>query len=117
MCVLISSEFLSFFFFNYSFMAVLGFHCCTLAFYSCGEWGLLSSCGAWVSPCSGLLQSTGSVAPRLQQLRQLGSVGAAGGPQSAGLVVMAQGLSYSVACVIFQDQGWNGCPLHCKADS
>ena len=100
-------------------MAVLGFRCCTLAFYSCAEWGLLSSRGARVSPCSGFscCRAWGSVAPRLQELWHLSSVAAAGGPQSAGLAVMAQGLSYSAACVIFQDEGWNGCPLHCKADS
>ena len=26
---------------------MLGLRCCSLAFCSCGEWGLLSSCGAW----------------------------------------------------------------------
>lgn len=30
-------------------MAVLGVRCCTWAFSSCGEWGLVSSCGAWTS--------------------------------------------------------------------
>ena len=27
------------------FLAVLGLHCCVRFFSSCGEWGLLSSCG------------------------------------------------------------------------
>ena len=35
----------------------------------------------------------------------------------AGSVVVAHGLSRSVACGIFPDQGSNPCPLHCKADS
>ena len=39
-------------------------------FSSCDVWGLLSSCGAQTSPCSGFsLQSTGSRARRLQLLQ------------------------------------------------
>ena len=34
-------------------MAALNLHCCTQAFYSCGKWGILSSCGTWASHCSG----------------------------------------------------------------
>ena len=29
------------------FLSVLGLHCCAQAFSSCGECGLLSSCGVW----------------------------------------------------------------------
>ena len=32
---------------------MLGLHCCAQAPSSCGEWGLLSSYGAWASRCSG----------------------------------------------------------------
>ena len=32
-------------------------------------------------------------------------------------VVVAPGLSCSMACGIFPDQGWNRCPLHWQADS
>ena len=32
---------------------MLGLCCCTLAFSGCGEQGLLSSCGAQASDCSG----------------------------------------------------------------
>ena len=39
--------------FIYLFLAVLGRHCCERAFPSCGELGLLSSCGAWASHCGG----------------------------------------------------------------
>ena len=35
----------------------------------------------------------------------------------AGSVVVAHGLSCSVACGIFLDQGSNLCPLHWQADS
>jgi len=31
----------------YLFLVALGLHCCAWAFSSCGEWGLLSSFGAW----------------------------------------------------------------------
>ena len=46
-------QFLSF------FLSVLGLLCCTQAFSSCGEQGLLS-CNAQFPHCSVLLQSTGS---------------------------------------------------------
>ena len=37
----------------YLFLASLGLHCSAQAFSSCGKWGLLSSCGAQTSRCSG----------------------------------------------------------------
>ena len=37
----------------WGFLAVLGLHCRAQAFSSCGEWGLLSSCGARTSHCGG----------------------------------------------------------------
>ena len=39
------------------------------------------------------------------------------GSRCAGSVVVAHGLSCSVACGIFPDQGSNLCPLHWQADS
>ena len=39
--------------FIYLFLAALGLRCCTWAFSSCGERGLLFRCGAWASHCSG----------------------------------------------------------------
>ena len=30
---------------NLFILVVLGLHCCVLAFFSCGKWGLLSNCG------------------------------------------------------------------------
>ena len=44
--------FISFFFFFF-FLAVLGIHCCVLAFSSCVKLGLLFSGGARASHCSG----------------------------------------------------------------
>ena len=48
-------------------------------------------------------------------LRSTGSRRA--GSRRAGSVVVAHGLSCSVACGIFPDQGSNPCPLHWQADS
>ena len=62
MCLLkssVSSTFISMFlifFLNYFlnlFLAKLGLCCCMWAFSSCGEWGLLSSCGVQTSHCCG----------------------------------------------------------------
>ena len=39
------------------------------------------------------------------------------GSRRTGSVVVAHGLSRSVACGIFPDQGSNPCPLHWQADS
>ena len=47
---------LKFFFYSLSFfyfLAVLGLHCCTLAFSSCSEWGLGSYCNVQASHCGG----------------------------------------------------------------
>ena len=52
------SEMLKFFFLIYLFylfLAALGLHCCTRAFSSCGEWGLL-----FVAVC-GLLTAVASL--------------------------------------------------------
>ena len=71
-------------------LAALGLHCSTQAF---------SSCRAWASLCGGF---------------------SCCGAQALGAqasVVVAHGVSCSMACVIFPDQGLNLCPLHCKADS
>ena len=45
------------------------------------------------------------------------SVVVARGVQSAGSVVVAHGLSCSVACGVFLDQGLNLCPLHWEVNS
>ena len=51
-----------FFYINIYLLAALGLHCCTGAFYRCGEQGLLSSCDAWTSQLlwPHLLQGAGS---------------------------------------------------------
>ena len=64
-----------------------------------------------------LLQSTGSRCTSFSSCGTQASVAVARGLQSAGLVVVAHGLSCSAACGIFPDQGWNLCPLHWQEDS
>ena len=68
-------------------------HCCTRAFSSCSEQGLLSSCCVWASHYSSF--------PTVGALAQS--------------VVVGHGLSCSVAGGIFQ--GSNSCPLHWEVDS
>ena len=78
----------------YLFLVALGLHCCARAFSSCGEWGLLSSFGAWAFHFGGF--SCGAQAS----------------------VAVVHRLSCSVvAGGIFLDQGSNSCPLHQQADS
>ena len=61
--------------------------------------GATLRCGAWASHCGGF-SCCGALAL---------------GAQAS--VVVAHGLSCSVACGIFPDQGSNPCPLHWQADS
>ena len=72
----------------------LGLLCWVWAFSSCGDWGLLSSCG------------------------MMASLVAEHGPWSARVsVVVAHRLSCPTAHGIFLDQGPNLCPLYWQADS
>ena len=76
------------------YVAALGLGCCTQAFSSCSEQGLLLSCGSCgvrASHCSGLSHCGA---------RALGHVDS---------VVVAHGLSWSVARGIFQD--WESKPV------
>ena len=66
-------------------------------FSSCNEWGLLSGCSAQASLCGGF--SCGAWAPDTQ-----------------ASVVVALGLSCSMACGIFPDQGSNPHLLHWQVD-
>ena len=45
----------------FSFLALVGLRCCTWAFCSCGEGGLLSSCGAGLLIAVTSVAETGSV--------------------------------------------------------
>ena len=89
-------------------LAALGLHCCERAFSSCGERGLLFVAVPgfslrWLL----LLRSTG--------YRHTGFSNCGTWAQQlwlAGSVVVAHGLSCSMACGIFLDKGSNPCPLH-----
>ena len=85
-------------FFNYYFWMCWDLHCCVWAFSSWGEQGLL-----FVAVCGLFLA--------------MASLVAAHGLQNVGSVVVAHGLSHSVTCGIFPDQGLNPCPLHWQVDS
>ena len=80
-------------------MPALGLHCCTRAFSSCGEQGLL-----FVVVHRLLIV----VASLVAEHRLLGTQAS---------VVVVHGLSCSEECGIFPDQGSNPCPLHWQADS
>ena len=84
--------------FIYLFLATLGLCCWAWAFSGWGEWGLLC-CGARASDCSCFSHC---------RARSLGAW---------ALGVVACGISCSMACGIFPDQGSNPCPLHWQADS
>ena len=92
-------------------MAALGLLCCTRAFSSCGEWGLL------FVAVRGLLIAVASLCCRARALGTRASVVVAHGLQSTGSVVVVHGLSCSTACETFLYQGLNPCPLHWQADS
>ena len=95
----------------YLLLAVPGLRCYTQAFSSCGEQGLLPSCGAVASlVAESRLQGQG-----LQQLQHMGSAVVTCGLEGTwaqylwllGSVVVAHGLSCSAVYGIFPDQGSN----------
>ena len=81
------------------FLALQGLRCCMWAFFSCGHQELLSSWGVWASRCGDF------------------SCSGAQALDTRASVVVEYGLSCSLACGIFPDQGWNPCPLPWQADS
>ena len=98
-------------------MAVLGPFCCTRTFPSCGDWGPLLAAvrGPPITVASPIAEH-GLQVQGPPQLWRAGLVA----PSSCGAwvsVVVAHGLSCSVACGILPDQGLNPCPLHWQADS
>ena len=102
----------------FKFLAVLDLHCCVLAFSSCGERGYP------VVEAQGLLTVGASLVEqyRLQGVQAL--VVVARGLRSWGsrllelrLSSVAHGLSRPTAYKVFQNHGWNCCPLHCKLGS
>ena len=95
----------------FSFFGCAGFLLLPGLFSSCGKWGLLFSCSAQASHCSGF-SCCGAWA-----LRARASVSVAPRLWSTGSVVVAHRLSCSKVCGIFPDQEWNPCLLHWQVDS
>ena len=93
--------------FIYSFLALL-----LRLFSSCSEWGLLSNCGAQASHRSGF----SCEAPAPGRLGFNGCGTWAQSLQVSGIVIVQHGLSYSVACGVFSDQGLNRCLLNWQMD-
>ena len=92
-------------------MAVLGLRCCMRDFSSCDKRGLL------FVAVRRLLIAVASLCCGARALGSQASVVVTRRPQSAASIVVAHGLSCSVACGIFPDQGLNPCPLRWQADS
>ena len=97
--VLVVFNFIFYYYFYILFMIALGLLCYWRAFSSCHQQRLLSSYSVGASHCSGFSSC---------RERALG-VWISG--------VVAQGLSYSMVCVIFPDQRWNLCHLFWQVDS
>ena len=82
-------------------MSALDLHCCTQAFSSCGQQGLL-----FIS-VHRLLTAVASPEAWVSRSWALG----------AQASVVAQALSCSMACGIFSDEGLNPCLLHWQVTS
>ena len=98
--MILTFSFASFFFFN----LFIYFWLCWVFVSVRGLSPVVASGGHSSSRCAGLSLS------RPLLLRSTGS-------RRTGSVVVAHGLSCSMACGIFPDQGSNPCPLHWQADS
>ena len=84
-----------------------------LFIYFCLHWVFVAAHGLSLVVASGGYSSLRCAGFSMQWLLLLWSTGS----RHAGSVVVAHGLSCSVACGIFPDQGSNPCPLHWQADS
>ena len=93
------------------FLAVLELHCYEGFFSGCGEQGLLFSCGAQVSHCSGFIYC------QTWALGYMGFNGCSSWALEHKLSSCGNRLRHSMACEIFPDQGWNLCSLHWQVDS
>ena len=95
----------------YYFLAVLGLCCCmAVSLVSVSRRGSLVV-------VRGLLIVVASLVAELWLLGGQTSVVVFPGLWSTGLILVAHGLSCSLACGIFPDQGLNLCLLHWQADA
>ena len=81
-------------------------------FSSCRQQGLLSSCGAQASHWGGFSCGARALGSMSFSSCLMGLVVATPRLQSTGSVIVAHGLSCSLACGILLDQGSNSCLLH-----
>ena len=85
---------------------------------SCGKRGLLSGCGVWASHSSdSFVAEQGPRGAWTSVVAARGLCSCGSRALSTGSVAVAPGLSRSMACGIFSDQGWNRSPLHWQAGS
>ena len=77
------------------------------------RWVFVAVCGLSLAAASGGYSSLRCTGFSLRWFLLLQSIGS----MRAGSVVVAHGLSYSMACGIFPDRGSNPCSLHWQADS
>ena len=96
-----------FFFKNFTYL----FICLFIYFWLC--WVFVSVRGLSLVAASGGHSSSRCAGLSLSRPLLLQSTGS----RRTGSAVVAHGLSCSVACGIFPDQGSNPCPLHWQADS
>ena len=93
------------------FLALLGLHCCTWAFSSCGEQGLLYSWGVQAPHCAGFSSCKAQV-PGHVGFSSCSSPALELSPSSCG--TRAQ---FPLDMWIFPGQGLNPCPTHQQTDS
>ena len=85
---------------------------------SCSEQGLfLIAVCRLLTAVASLCRAQALRASRLREFQGVGSVVETRGLQRAGSVVVAHGLSCSMACGILPDQGSNPCLQHWRVDS
>ena len=96
---------------------MLSLRCCTVfsLYVESRGYSLVAVCGLLVVVAS--LVERGIQVHGLRSLQHRGSVVSAPRLQRTGSVAVAHGLSCSLACGIFLDQGSNLCLLHWQADS
>ena len=96
---------------------MLGLRCCMVfsLYVESRGYSLVAVCGLLIMVAS--LVERGIQVHGLRSLQHRGSVVSAPRLQRTGSVAVAHGLSCSLACGIFLDQGSNLCLLHWQADS
>ena len=85
---------------------------------SCGKRGLLSGCGVWASHSSdSFVAEQGPRGAWTSVVAARGLCSCGSRALSTGSVAVAPGLSHSMACGIYSDQGSNPSRLHWQAGS